>query len=145
MFHLQPRAGDLPSNRKSPEVRGSLRSGYCLEARTGFEPAYNGFANRCLTTWLPRLTRRMLRGWESSQGLSPVKQKDNAGSTLTRGPGPGGSRGASAAFRAGIPQGARSRPKPFELSKRAANSQPLSCENLGLEHQNSYPKVEWRS
>lgn len=26
------------------------------EARTGFEPAYNGFANRCLTTWLPRRT-----------------------------------------------------------------------------------------
>jgi hypothetical protein len=24
-----------------------------LEVRTGFEPAYNGFANRCLTTWLP--------------------------------------------------------------------------------------------
>ena len=23
------------------------------EVRTGFEPAYNGFANRCLTTWLP--------------------------------------------------------------------------------------------
>jgi len=25
----------------------------CVEVRTGFEPAYNGFANRCLTTWLP--------------------------------------------------------------------------------------------
>jgi hypothetical protein len=25
------------------------------EVRTGFEPAYNGFANRCLTTWLPHL------------------------------------------------------------------------------------------
>ena len=24
------------------------------EARTGFEPAFDGFANRCLTTWLPR-------------------------------------------------------------------------------------------
>ena len=23
------------------------------EVRTGFEPAYNGFANRCLTAWLP--------------------------------------------------------------------------------------------
>ena len=26
-----------------------------LEARMGFEPTYNGFANHCLTTWLPRL------------------------------------------------------------------------------------------
>ena len=25
-----------------------------MEARIGFEPTYNGFANRCLTTWLPR-------------------------------------------------------------------------------------------
>lgn len=25
-----------------------------LEARTGFEPACDGFANRCLTAWLPR-------------------------------------------------------------------------------------------
>jgi hypothetical protein len=23
------------------------------EVETGFEPAYNGFANRCLTAWLP--------------------------------------------------------------------------------------------
>jgi hypothetical protein len=35
-----------------------------LEARTGFEPACNGFANRCLTTWLPRRGRR-------SPGLGP--------------------------------------------------------------------------
>ena len=26
----------------------------CLEAATGFEPVYNGFADRCLTTWLCR-------------------------------------------------------------------------------------------
>ena len=25
-----------------------------LEAATGFEPVYNGFADRCLTTWLCR-------------------------------------------------------------------------------------------
>jgi hypothetical protein len=31
----------------------TLRRGAIAEVRTGFEPAYNGFANRCLTTWLP--------------------------------------------------------------------------------------------
>ena len=31
------------------------------EARMGFEPTYNGFANRCLTTWLPRRFCRRAR------------------------------------------------------------------------------------
>lgn len=29
------------------------------EARTGFEPVCDGFANRCLTTWLPRQELRL--------------------------------------------------------------------------------------
>jgi hypothetical protein len=28
-----------------------------MEARTGFEPVVHGFADQCLTTWLPRLIR----------------------------------------------------------------------------------------
>lgn len=27
---------------------------FYFEARMGLEPTYNGFANHCLTTWLPR-------------------------------------------------------------------------------------------
>ncbi len=29
-----------------------------VEARTGVEPAYNGFADRSLTTWVPRHNRQ---------------------------------------------------------------------------------------
>ena len=32
------------------------------EARIGFEPTYDGFANRCLTTWLPRRCRETHTG-----------------------------------------------------------------------------------
>ena len=31
----------------------TIQNSMISEVRTGFEPAYNGFANRCLTTWLP--------------------------------------------------------------------------------------------
>jgi hypothetical protein len=31
-----------------------------LEARLGFEPRYKGFADLCLTTWLPRQPGRDL-------------------------------------------------------------------------------------
>ena len=34
------------------------------EARIGFEPTYDGFANRCLTTWLPRRLTATLR-WQT--------------------------------------------------------------------------------
>ena len=30
-----------------------------LEAGAGIEPAYEGFADPCLTTWLPRLARQL--------------------------------------------------------------------------------------
>jgi hypothetical protein len=36
-------------------VVSEVISGTYAEVRTGFEPAYNGFANRCLTAWLPHL------------------------------------------------------------------------------------------
>ncbi len=39
----------------------SLAGALDLEVRTGFEPAYNGFANRCLTAWLPHRDVRFLR------------------------------------------------------------------------------------
>src|SRR5580704_12016961 len=32
---------------------GDATFGYRVEVRMGFEPTYVGFANRCLTTWLP--------------------------------------------------------------------------------------------
>ena len=33
-----------------------------LEARSGFEPLNKGFADLCLTTWLPRLLKSSLLG-----------------------------------------------------------------------------------
>jgi hypothetical protein len=30
-----------------------------LEARVGVEPTYKGFADLCLTTWLPRRSHRL--------------------------------------------------------------------------------------
>jgi integrase len=38
-----------PPDARNPHDSEAL----AVEVRTGFEPAYNGFANRCLTTWLP--------------------------------------------------------------------------------------------
>ncbi len=40
-----------PTKQAPLKPRGRQRG---LEARIGFEPTYGGFANRCLTTWLPR-------------------------------------------------------------------------------------------
>jgi hypothetical protein len=45
----------------------------------GFEPTYDGFANRCLTTWLPRPNRdrccqgspKLLHPWSSEQAVAP--------------------------------------------------------------------------
>lgn len=42
--------GTSPRDTKNPSNT--------MEARTGFEPAFDGFANRCLTTWLPRQTQQ---------------------------------------------------------------------------------------
>ncbi len=36
-----------------PPGPGTTLEGLLFEVRTGFEPAYDGFANRCLTAWLP--------------------------------------------------------------------------------------------
>ena len=54
------RARDFKSPASAIPPRGHCRRSRTrafwgdAEARTGFEPAYGGFANRCLTTWLPR-------------------------------------------------------------------------------------------
>jgi hypothetical protein len=45
-----PPVTDVTAPSDSP---GGPEGGPESEVRTGFEPAYNGFANRCLTTWLP--------------------------------------------------------------------------------------------
>ena len=44
----KPKQPPRPSSRKPFLLKLSF-----AEVRTGFEPAYNGFANRCLTAWLP--------------------------------------------------------------------------------------------
>ena len=43
-------AGRCALDRATQEVEGTS------EVRMGFEPTYVGFANRCLTTWLPHQT-----------------------------------------------------------------------------------------
>ncbi len=60
------------------------------EARMGFEPTYNGFAIRCLTTWLPRheertgkLAKRTLIGQRRSEaGASGLATRARARSSL---------------------------------------------------------------
>lgn len=59
--------------RPSPEAPPGA-----LEARTGFEPAYDGFANRCLATWLPRQRSRDFRGAERSRRYAGVKGENYA-------------------------------------------------------------------
>jgi hypothetical protein len=59
---LSPLDEAIPELREAPEEpaandespRGWARGGPDFEARIGFEPTCDGFANRCLTTWLPR-------------------------------------------------------------------------------------------
>ena len=48
---LSPSSGQCPMLRRSQDSR---RRGSRLEAPGGFEPPNNGFAVRCLTTWLRR-------------------------------------------------------------------------------------------
>ena len=52
-----------------------------FEARTGFEPAYNGFANRCLTTWLPRHFRQrptLPGAWRRSSPFDSVSHGERS-------------------------------------------------------------------
>src|SRR5690606_17769273 len=52
------------------------------EARTGFEPACDGFANRCLTTWLPRpenSTETVPRGQPRARPAGAVRPAERAG------------------------------------------------------------------
>ncbi len=39
-----------------------------LEVRMGFEPTYNGFANRCLATWLPHRNRPQRAFYKAEEG-----------------------------------------------------------------------------
>ena len=54
-------------------VAGNKPGKMGMEAASGFEPEYNGFADRCLTTWLCRQKRM-----ERETGFEP------ATSTLAR-------------------------------------------------------------
>ena len=49
----QPHPKRAPRAPETRRLRSPSFSPSCAEVRTGFEPAYNGFANRCLTAWLP--------------------------------------------------------------------------------------------
>ena len=56
------------------------KSSRALEARTGFEPACDGFADRCLTAWLPGQSARLpfhggfllRQGLYVKRGVSPA-------------------------------------------------------------------------
>jgi integrase len=50
-----PRAPRIVTGRDESK-RAALKSSKIPEVRMGFEPTYDGFANRCLTTWLPHQT-----------------------------------------------------------------------------------------
>lgn len=53
-------SGSSPSDEAPPsDTEDGPEGGPEFEVRTGFEPAYNGFANRCLTAWLPH------RAWKA--------------------------------------------------------------------------------
>jgi hypothetical protein len=58
------------------KLTGRITYGNDLEAAPGFEPGNNGFADRCLTTWLCRLLQRIKM--ERETGFEP------ATSTLAR-------------------------------------------------------------
>ncbi len=47
-----PRVPRIVTGRDESK-RAHLKSPTIPEVRMGFEPTYDGFANRCLTTWLP--------------------------------------------------------------------------------------------
>ena len=47
-----------------------------LEVRMGFEPTYDGFANRCLTTWLPHHPERAF----AKEGLGALRPRNRVSS-----------------------------------------------------------------
>ena len=74
------------------------------EVRTGFEPAYNGFANRCLTTWLPHRSNENGPAFSSIlDRLSTIHETPRR--DLAAGGFPGRFRGAAEPPRARIPAG----------------------------------------
>lgn len=54
--------------------RAAVARATLLEARTGFEPACGGFANRCLTTWLPRHPRNRREARTMTLGEDGIKR-----------------------------------------------------------------------
>src|SRR5260221_386282 len=57
------------------KLLGYIETGSKLEARSGFEPLNKGFADLCLTTWLPRLLGRSLLG---TYRAGPLKVNDSS-------------------------------------------------------------------
>ncbi len=70
-----PTLGTGLATHSPPQRRRIHARGDRLEARTGFEPACGGFANRCLTAWLPRQLRYQSElGRTMTPGRNGIKQ-----------------------------------------------------------------------
>ena len=77
-----PGRGSSAWGKPCRELGAGLVLGRGMEAATGFEPVYKGFADLCLTTWLRRLVRVQRHGrlsrppgivmeWSGKRDLNP--------------------------------------------------------------------------
>ena len=55
-----------------------------LEARARIELANKGFADLCLTTWLPRPFQRILQDWTNSEEQAPLTANPRAQARVSR-------------------------------------------------------------
>jgi hypothetical protein len=71
-----PRAPAAGARAKEPGLGTTwlrdLAQAFYFEVRKGFEPSYDGFANRCLTAWLPHHSRVRFRYLQPRPSLPPL-------------------------------------------------------------------------